>query len=69
MILQAGVLPLTDLHLALDAGLAAVAVVDLRLVVVIHDFDKLAGDGRALHVHAAQTRTYNCCTFHSGEIT
>ena len=31
---------LTDFHLAFDSGLAAVAVVDLRLVVRVHHFYK-----------------------------
>ena len=31
---------LTDLHLAFNAGFATVPVVNLRLVVIIHHFDK-----------------------------
>ena len=31
---------LTDFHLSLDSLLAAVAVVDLRFIIVVHDLDK-----------------------------
>ena len=41
---------LTDFHLSLDAGFTAVAVVDLRLVIIVHHLDKFARDGGVLQL-------------------
>ena len=52
---------LTDLHLSLDALLAAVAIVNLCLVVVVHYFDEFPRNCRVLQTASSAyvTTTYN----------
>ena len=48
---------LTDFHLAFDSGLAAVAVVDLRLVVRVHHFYKFTWYRRILEDRSSEKKT------------
>ena len=55
---------LTDFHLAFDSGLAAVAVVDLRLVVRVHHFYKFTWYRRILEDRSGEKKTQ-----HSSNLT
>lgn len=55
----------TDFHLSFNPGFTAFAIVNLRLIVIVHDFDKFARNGRVLQRRRKRYSTLNRIASHS----